>query len=264
MVRVALAQIASTREPQNNLDAMRAILEDVGQGADLVVFPECSMSIDSLEAIAARAEELDGPFVSGLRAAAATSGVNVVFTMWEKVPGTGARAYNTLVVLGRNGSIVGVYRKVHMYDAFGFTESRFIQPADEIRPLTVDIEGLKFGMAICYDLRFPETSRALADDGADVLLLPSAWMPGPRKEDHWSTLLRARAIENTAYAIGVNQAAAPHQGGSLAVDPDGLVLAQLRSESQVAIVYLDSETIAQARRRNPSLANRRYQVTALA
>jgi deaminated glutathione amidase len=109
----------------------------------------------------------------------------------------------------------------------------------------------------CYDLRFPELARRLVDDGAEVIVVPAAWVAGPRKVDHWTTLLRARAIENTAYVVGVGQPTPRYSGHSMVVGPLGDVLAEGGDDAEVLTVDLDPSAVAEARRTNPSLANRR-------
>jgi predicted amidohydrolase len=113
----------------------------------------------------------------------------------------------------------------------------------------------------CYDLRFPEFARMLIDVGADVLAVPAAWVRGPLKEDHWVTLLRARAIENTAYVIGAAQTGSHYCGRSMIIDPMGVIVASLGDEEGVATGEARAERVADVRRRNPSLANRRLHST---
>ncbi|MGF0117824.1 carbon-nitrogen hydrolase family protein [Promicromonospora sp. Marseille-Q5078] len=171
------------------------------------------------------------------------------------------RAYNTVVAVDATGSLVGAYRKVHLYDAFGTRESDRLEPGPPgVPPLVIRMGDLTFGVVTCYDLRFPESARRLVDAGADVIVVPAAWMDGPLKADHWRTLLRARAIENTAVVIGVGMAGPGLVGRSLLAGPDGVVGLELDETPQVRTVDLDPEPLAQVRRQNPSLANRRYLV----
>jgi predicted amidohydrolase len=109
----------------------------------------------------------------------------------------------------------------------------------------------------CYDLRFPELGRALVDRGAEVLVVPAAWVAGPRKVDHWTTLLRARAIENTVFVVGVGQPGPRYTGHSMVVGPLGDVLVEGDAEASTLRATLDLASVAEARRTNPSLANRR-------
>ncbi len=177
--------------------------------------------------------------------------------MQERIPGE-PRAYNTLLLVDRHGSDIGAYRKIHLYDAFGGTESTWIRPGVLDQQLVFEIEGLRFGTMTCYDLRFPEMARVLADAGADVLLIPSAWTPGPRKEDHWTTMVRARAIENVAYVVAPGMAPPLATGGSLIVDPMGIVLAEAGEVPTLLAAECSAERLAEVRRRNPALEHRRF------
>lgn len=175
--------------------------------------------------------------------------------------GPPTRAYNAVVAVDATGAVVGVYRKVHLYDAFGTRESDRLEPGPPgVPPLVIRLGDLTFGVLTCYDLRFPESARRLVDAGADVILVPAAWMDGPLKADHWRTLLRARAIENTAVVVGVGMAGRGLVGRSLLAGPDGVVGLELDETPQVRTVDLDPEPLAQVRRQNPSLVNRRYLV----
>jgi predicted amidohydrolase len=131
------------------------------------------------------------------------------------------RPFNTVVALPPDGRLIGSYRKLHLYDAFGFAESELFPPGQHGPPLVFEASGLARGVMTCYDLRFPEIARALVDARADVLLVPSAWVAGPAKEDHWMTLLRARAIENTTYVVAAGQTGPSYVGHSVVVDPMG-------------------------------------------
>ena len=105
------------------------------------------------------------------------------------------RPYNTLVVVDRDG-LRASYRKIHLYDSFGYKESDRLL-AGPVEPVLVDVGGFRVGLMTCYDLRFPELARELVSRGAELLVVPSAWVAGPAKVDHWRTLATARAIENT-------------------------------------------------------------------
>jgi predicted amidohydrolase len=171
---------------------------------------------------AEHAAPLDGPYVSPLRRRAAETGGAV--SAGTTLPAGDGRAANALVAVDRDGTLAGVYRKVHLYDAFGTRESDRLEPGDAgAEPVTLALGDLTFGVLTCYDLRFPESARRVVDAGADVLVYPAAWMAGSLKADHWHTLLRARAIENTAIVLGVGMAGKSVTGRSLLVGPDGVV-----------------------------------------
>ncbi|MFC7495723.1 MULTISPECIES: carbon-nitrogen hydrolase family protein [unclassified Nocardioides] len=250
-LRVALVQHASGLEPERN----RALLDELAPaGADLVVFPE-AFARDFGEAgsdVSGYAEAVDGPFATEVARVAGGRGATVVAGMFERGDDPG-RPFNTLVV---RGAAETSYRKIHLYDSFGYRESERLT-AGLTSPVVFDLEGLRVGLMTCYDLRFPELGRALVDAGAEVLVVPAAWVAGPRKVDHWRTLVRARAIENTAYVVAVGQPGPRYTGHSMVVDPLGDVLAEAGEGAEVLTGVLEHTVVEQARRTNPSLANRR-------
>ena len=137
-----------------------------------------------------------------------------------------------------------------------------MRPGEIEAPETFEVDGLRFGMQTCYDLRFPEVTRRIVDAGAQVLLLPAEWVPGPLKEDHWTTLLRARAIENTIYVAAADQCAPTGAGNSMIVDPMGLVLTSLGEQTAVGMAQLSEERLHAVRLKNPALKLRRFTVIA--
>ena len=248
-MQVVLVQEASSLDPVQNRDRLVAA---VPEGADLVVFPE-AWARDFGEPgsdLGAVAEPLDGPFVTEVERLAAERGTTVIAGLFERGDTT---PYNTVVV---RGGVHADYRKIHLYDSFGYRESDVLAPGPW-EPLTVEIGGTTVGVMTCYDLRFPELARALVDRGAEVLVVPAAWVAGPRKIDHWTTLLRARAIENTVFVVGVGQPGPRYTGHSMVVGPLGDVLVEGGAEAVTLRATLDLAAVAEARRTNPSLANRR-------
>ncbi len=259
-MRVAVGQFASSVDKASNTKAAQDLVaEGARAGARLVVLPEAAMfpfggPADELEAAA---EPLDGPFATALGAAAATHSVTVVAGMFETVPGE-RRVHNTVVVVGPDG-LRARYRKLHLFDALGWQESEVLRPGGlgEEAFVVVEIDGLRCGLATCYDLRFPELFRALVDRGAEVLVVPSAWVAGPQKERHWSTLLSARAIENTCYVVAAAQSPPTYCGGSSILDPMGTVLAGLGEGDGLAVAELRRERLAEVRAKLPVLDHRR-------
>ncbi|MGH3454342.1 MAG: nitrilase-related carbon-nitrogen hydrolase [Nocardioidaceae bacterium] len=160
------------------------------------------------------------------------------------------------VVIDPTGATVAVYRKIHLYDSFGFVESERLS-AGPLTPAVVDVGSFRLGLLTCYDVRFPEHARLLVDHGADVFAVPAAWVAGPLKEDHWTTLLRARAIENTAYVLGAAQCGPRYSARSAVIDPMGIIVAGAGEIEADVTAEITTERVAEARRRNPSLANRR-------
>ena len=266
-VRVHVTGMRSRLDAEENrAAAVEAVSLAALDGARLVVLPEYASVFDPRGTAAEHAEPLDGPFVTALAAAAAAS--DVVVVAGTLLPGERVgRASNAVVVLTPAG-LVGVYRKVHLYDAFGHRESDRLEagPVDA-PPVVVEVDGLHVGVMTCYDLRFPESARRLVDAGATVLAVPAAWAAGAHKADHWRTLLRARAIENVAYVLGSAQQGRGVTGRSIVVDPVGQVLAESALEdltgpppSMTVVADLNPGLVAEMRERNPSLSNRRYAV----
>jgi len=260
-LRVALVQEASGLDPAENRARVPGLVPD---GADLVVLPE-AFARDFGPAgsdVSAAAEPTDGPFATAVADAAAARRTTVVAGMFEASDDPG-RPWNTLVARGPDHGVHHDYRKVHLYDSFGYRESDRLLAGDVPRAedpdglALVDLGGWRLGLMTCYDLRFPELARRLVDAGAEVLVLPAAWVAGPRKVDHWRTLARARAIENTAYVVAAAQPGPRYSGHSMVVDPLGDVLAEAGEEPTLVRAELDVGVLVEARRTNPSLANRR-------
>ncbi|MBO3747953.1 carbon-nitrogen hydrolase family protein [Streptosporangiaceae bacterium NEAU-GS5] len=252
MTRVALCQIPVDRDPKVNLDTARDALR-LAAGADLAVLPEASLTRFG-RAITELAEPLDGPFVSGLAEAAREHRIAVVVGTFEPV---GEKVANTAVAISADGSIQAAYRKIHLFDSFGAVESELVTPGNT--PMVVDLAGLRLGLITCYDVRFPELARALVDRGADAFAVIAAWASGPLKEDHWVTMVRARAIENTMWTIAVDQAPGSDGfgvGHSMLVDPLGVVRHDLGAYPSVHVGEIDPEITVAARRILPSLEHR--------
>jgi len=264
-MRVALCQIPVSSRPDVNSGRVRAALEQAaGSGADLAVFPEATQ-IRFGSDLRAAAEPLDGPFCSGLAEAAKQTGVALVAGVFE--PGPDGRVYNTAVGYDGTGELAASYRKLHLFDAYGQRESDLVAPG--AAPVICTLAGVRTGLEICYDVRFGELSRALAAGGASLIVLPAAWAAGLFKEDHWVTLVRARAIENTVWVAAVGQVPDPDEpftraatgvGRSMLVDPLGVVRADLGPGPGVAVAEIDTDLIGTVRASLPSLDNRRDDV----
>jgi predicted amidohydrolase len=250
-LRVRVHQWASGLDPAANRARLGAAATP---GADLVVLPE-AFARDFGEAgsdVSAFAEPLDGPFARELTRVADAASCTVVAGMFE-VADDPARPHNTLVV---GGGAAAAYRKIHLYDSFGYRESDRLT-GGPTEPVVVEVAGWRVGLMTCYDLRFPELARRLVDAGAEVIVVPSAWLPGERKVEHWRTLLAARAIENTCFVVGAGQPEPRYVGHSAVFGPLGETLAAAGGAEETLEVTLDRADLLAARRTNPSLANRR-------
>ncbi len=256
-MKVAMGQFMVAREWQANADSCIALMQEARQGgADLLVLPEGVLARDNADPdfVLKAAQPLDGPFVALLLAA--SRGNSLTTMMNVHVPAPLDKAWNVLIAI-RNGDIIANYRKLHLYDAFSVQESRNVTAGDEVPPL-VEVAGMRVGLMTCYDVRFPELARRLALDGADVLVLPSAWVKGPLKEMHWEVLVTARALENTCYVVAVGECGPRNIGCSLTVDPLGVAIARGAEGPALVFASLSAERIAYARRQLPVLENRRF------
>src|SRR6516162_5570390 len=264
-MRIALGQLAATMHKEENLElARRAIRDARAGGADLLLFPEVFMAFfppRSGATPASLAEPLDGPFVTALATEARAHNLYVGCGVWETAAGERTRAHNTALLLGPDGSLLLSYRKTHMYDAFGYRESDLCVPGER-GPRTVRTPIGRFGLLVRYELRFPELRRMLALDGADVILLPAAWIAGPLKEAHWATLIGARAIENTVFVGAATQTGEHRVGGSRLVDPMGVVLAGGGEAEGLVFGDVDLGRIDQVREKLPSLGQRSEEIYA--
>jgi deaminated glutathione amidase len=253
---LALLQQAASLDPAANRDALGPLGHRLGPAIDLVVLPEAFMRDFGRPGsdIGPFAEPLDGPFVEALAGLAREHRTTVVAGMFEASADPG-RPYNTLAVVDAGG-LRASYRKIHLYDSFGYRESDRLC-AGEVQPVTVEVGGVTVGLMTCYDLRFPELARELVRRGAQLLVVPSAWVAGPAKVDHWVTLVRARAIENTVFVAAVGQPGPRYSGHSLVVGPAGEDLGRLGDGQGVLTARVDTGDLDRARRENPSLLNRR-------
>lgn len=263
----AVAQFLATDDVEKNLrriDELTAQAAD--RGARLVVFPEAAMYPwdVSAEGLAEAARTSARQFADGLATVAAEHEVTLVAGMFE--PRTEAAPYNRMLAVGPNGAVRGSYDKVHLYDAFSWRESDKVSPGptreDGSELCTLPLGPFTIGLLNCYDLRFPEQARLLAERGADVLVVSSAWVAGPFKEMHWETLLRARAIENTSYVLAADQPPPASVGLSMIVDPFGIIAGGCPTREGVAVHELDAAHVREVRETVPSLSDRRYRVVA--
>lgn len=265
MTQVAVAQFAPGQDKaENQRSVAQLTARAAAEGARVVLLPEYTMftAPRTDHRYVDAAEPLDGPFLTAAADVARREGVYLVLGVNE-AEGEGATHFmNTLVALSPEGKRVGLYRKIHLYDAFGVKESDVVSPGPIDEPETFTVDNVVFGLQTCYDLRFPEVTRRIADAGVHVLLLAAQWVPGPLKEDHWRTLARARAIENTVYVAASGQSAPTGAGNSMIIDPMGTPVAALGEETfAVASARVSVSRVDEVRRVNPALSLRRFSVT---
>lgn len=271
-MRLAVAQILSTTDPIANL----AIVEEHAararaSGAEFVVFPEATMASFARRSRDV-AEPPDGPWATEIATLASDIGITIaagLFTRSDAGAPT-ARVRNTLLVTG--AGVHAVYDKMHLFDALGFAESEHIEAGDT--PVRVHVAGMTLGLALCYDVRFPELFKYHAQHGAQAVLVPASWQGGPGKVEQWRALCVARALDSTCYVIAAGQAdpasagltvrpgSPTGVGHSVVVDPFGRVLAEAGAGPELLVVDLDPAVVDAARSRLPVLANARFTITA--
>ncbi len=264
-VRFALVQLTSTPDVDANRATVARLLDlAVAEGPDVVVLPELWHCLGSATAQRAAAEPLDGPTVTWLRDRAAAAGTWLVAgSIVEAVPGRTDRVANTCLVLDELGEIRAAYRKIHLFDCAvpgaELRESDTFVAGDQ--PVVVDVAGVPCGLAICYDLRFPELFRALAGAGARVVVVPAAFTARTGR-DHWELLVRARAIDAQVFVVAADQCGSSSSslhwfGGSMAVDPWGTVLGRAGTDESVTVVDLSLDEVARVRGSLPVLEHQR-------
>lgn len=263
-LRIALCQFTAGTDPEDNLRTMDALAERAArEGARLAVFPEAAMARFGIP-LGPVAQPLDGPWADGVRDMARRHGLTVVAGMFT--PSPDGRVTNTLLATGPDGETS--YDKIHLYDAFGFSESDTVAPGTKV--VTIDVDGVRVGLATCYDVRFPELFRAHADAGAMLSVLPASWGAGPGKLAHWDLLTRARALDATVWLAAVGQAppgpgadiqqptkAPTGIGHSVLVGPDGRIREEAGEAPELIVADVDVAEVERVRRAVAVLDNRR-------
>ena len=262
---IGAVQMTSTADRARNLaTAVRLVEEAADLGARLVGLPENFGFMGREEDRLAGAETLEGPTVSALREVARRRRVLVLGgSIAEKVDDPKKTA-NTSVLLGDDGSILASYRKIHLFDVnipdgARYAESESVEPGD--RPVVAATPLGRVGLTVCYDLRFPELYRKLAEQGAEIVTIPAAFTLYTGK-DHWEVLVRARAVENLCYAlapaqVGRHSANRVTFGNAMIVDPWGVVLARCPDGEGVCLAPFRRARLEQVRAELPSLKHRR-------
>jgi predicted amidohydrolase len=264
-IRVACVQLTAGPDKAASLErAERLVARAAATGADVVVLPEKWNGVGGPERLRELAEPLEGgESVEALAGWARAHGVSIVGgSITERRDGR-EKLSNTSLAFDPDGSIVGIYRKIHMFDVdvagLRYRESDAEEPGDQ--PVLATLEEWPVGLTVCYDLRFPELYRILALEGAELSTVPANFTERTGR-DHWEVLLRARAIENQLYVAAAGQVGEPmpgrpSYGRSMIVDPWGTVLAQAPDEETVIVAEVDRARVRDVRASLPSLANRR-------
>ncbi len=262
-MRLAVAQIITGANVAANLELIREYATRAkAAGAELVVFPEAAMRAFG-NSLADIAEPLDGPWATAVRSLARELGIAVVAGMFT--PGEGGRVRNTLLVTGPG--VDTSYDKIHLFDAFGFAESDSVDAGTS--PVTFELNGTVFGLATCYDVRFPALFTVNARSGAQVNIVCASWGAGEGKAEQWELLVRARAVDGTTFVVACGQGnpasvglpstgtAPTGIGHSAVISPLGAVVAALGEMPELAIVDIDPSVVEEVRGKLPVLANAR-------
>lgn len=264
--KAAIVQMKSSVDKELNLvHSLKLINEAAKKKARLICFPEFQMAYSppeqKSESLHKIAEKISGNFVSTLSNSAKQNRINIVATLYEIINTNDKnhKVFDTGVIINELGKLQSIYRKVHLYDALGFKESKKLLAGSIIEKPSKTSVG-KLGLLICYDMRFPEISRILTVNGANILVSPSAWVAGFMKKEHWEIMVRARAIENGVYVLAPNQVGNIYCGHSMAIDPFGSTIVDMENREGIEFIDIDSSKIDTTRRTLPLLMNRRTDV----
>ena len=254
-MRVALAQIVcDVGNVAANCNTLRRLARQASEeGCDAVVFPEMADTGYDMNTIVEKASTWDSGPLQLLQELASQLGIWIVCGLSEREQGD---VYNAVAVVDRNGQLAARHRKAHLFTAIG--EERFLKRGDSLTLAT--IEGMQWGVMVCYDLRFPEMARSLALKGAEVIVVPSAF-PFPRI-NHWCIMLASRAIENQLYVVGANRAGVDGDlwfcGSSRVVDPYGVLVASAPEVGeQLIFAEISKSRVSETRRSMAVFEDRR-------
>jgi len=265
---VAAVQMASGPNVKANLEeAEKLIKTAVQQDAELVVLPEnfAIMGLSEMDKVAIAETVGEGPIQKFLSQQASKHGVWIVGGTIPLESAVTGKVYSASLLYNDSGDVVARYDKIHLFDVVledsneSYNESETIESGDDI--VVVDTPFGKLGMAVCYDLRFPELFRAMADVGMEVCVLPSAFTSLTGRA-HWESLLRARAIENLCYMVapdqgGYHKSGRETYGDSMIIDPWGVVLNRLPHGTGVVVSDIDLEKLRKTRKNFPALQHKR-------
>jgi len=259
-IRVGILQAVASRSKGEALESIHKILSDSRVEADIIAMPEYLMADPTgMTAMELRelAEPLDGPWVRELSRIAVEYNSCIIASMFEE--SGGARPYNTVVAIGRDGGLISYYRKTHLFDALGYRESDIIMPGSE-PPRVTNLCGVKAGFLVCFELRFPELFRILSLGGAQAIFIPAGWYRGDGKEEALRFLAQARAHENTVYIVVSSLYGNRFTGRSMLIDPSGIVLLDAGHGARYIEADMDLSLIDAIRSKLPVLKLRRNEI----
>jgi predicted amidohydrolase len=267
-LRVAAVQLGCQDDVEQNLATCRRLIEAAAaESARVVVLPENFAYLGpetGKRELAERLGDSAAPIQGMLMRAARETGVTIVAGGFPEASSDAKRPHNTCAVIAPSGEIAASYKKIHLFDVELPDGTQLLESVATLagaEPVVVELEGFRFGLSICYDLRFPELYRALVERGAEVLLVPAAFTLQTGK-DHWHPLLRARAIESQAWVVaaaqwGKHPKGRASYGHSLVADPWGTVVAESSDGVGVIVADLDRAYLERVRNTLPSLKHRR-------
>jgi predicted amidohydrolase len=254
--RVCVLQIETGSQPEKNLEKVFSLVESASSvRPDFIVLPEMFEIVPAPD----EAGRFARPIPDGLteRLSEAAKGCSSNLVAGSIIERDGGCLYNTSAIFDRNGALAGRYRKVHLFDAFSYGESMSLTGGNE--PTVFTLDGLRFGVAVCYDVRFPELFRRYAIEGARVVFVPSAFFQP--NHDHWELAVRARALDNGFYVVGCCQTGRRFVGRSMAADPWGIPVASMGTGEGFFSVDIDTSVVEETRKKLPLLENRRFDVS---
>ena len=249
-LRARIHQLSFSPDKMNNLNKVLHLIEE--SDAYLDIFPEYAMGIPSggitKEFVQLNAEPIGGEFVGKVLEKTWRKNSAAVFTTFLREDN---EVYNA-AILAEKGVIRAIYRKVHLFDAFGYNESKLFAAGKEIA--IADLKGFKVGLAVCFDLRFPELFRAMAYKGVNLFVVPSAWYKGKNKIEQWRNLILARAHENVSYLVAADQTNSFFVGHSMVASPLGYAIKEAGKKQTDFTVQLDCKEIEEGNSLVPTLS----------
>jgi predicted amidohydrolase len=262
-MRVGIVQMSSNENKEGNLNkALHFVQKAINEGAELIVLPELFNYLPpqmTKEGHLKNAEDMNGPSIKVLEKMAKSHNVAIIAGSITELDR--GKLYNTSFVISNRG-VLGKYRKVHLFKFGGIDETSVFEAGN--KPEVINLYGVKIGLTICFDLRFPELFRTETLMGADLIVNVAAFLEKTGKV-HWIPLLRARSIENQVFLIAANQAKIKGQnhkyyGHSCIIDPWGRVVAKAKSDECVITGKIDLKRIEEIRKKMPLLEMRRVDV----
>ena len=264
-VTVGVAQLQVSGSKESNVRKLKELIaRKKGVNADIVVAPEYLLGViegGKTEMLGRIAESIDSPLVRELERLAVDYGFDMVTSILERQEET-RKAYNSVLLIRNTGGVEVVYRKTHLFDAYGFLESKYVAPGSSLSKV-MELGGVRVAFSLCFELRFPEVYRTYAIRGAEMVLTPAAWYAGHQKEEALRFLAQARAHENTIFVVIANQTGRKFVGRSMVVDPMGTVILDLGSGEGYNEVEVDIDQVYEVRKALPVLSLRRPELYSL-